>query len=174
MRRCCSLWVHLASALRLRWGLRITDAVEGRRDPHPAPSAEGPPAPGGRPRLRRPDRVVLAAASRALPRPARASFMVSPETHLRWHRELVRRRWTMEGSGSEGASSPSSASGSPPLPVGVENSDHARNLPSPSIAYGCTSSRSRPAERATGEGGGPGEDPRFRQRPAGAGLLTWR
>lgn len=38
-----------------------------------------------RPRLRRLDRVVLAAASRALPRPAWASFMVSPETLLRWH-----------------------------------------------------------------------------------------
>jgi putative transposase len=34
----------------------------------------------GRPRLRRLDRVVLAAASRALPRPAWGSFMVSPET----------------------------------------------------------------------------------------------
>ena len=48
----------------------------------------------GRPRLRRLDRVVLAAASRALPRPAWGSFMVSPETLLRWHRELVRRKWT--------------------------------------------------------------------------------
>ena len=48
----------------------------------------------GRPRLRQLDRVVLAAASRALPRPAWASFMVSPETLLRWHRELVRRKWT--------------------------------------------------------------------------------
>src|SRR5207253_10770644 len=48
----------------------------------------------GRPCLRRLDRVVLAAASRALPRPAWASFMVSPQTLLRWHRELVRRKWT--------------------------------------------------------------------------------
>jgi len=48
----------------------------------------------GRPRLRRLDRVVLAAASRALPRPAWGSFMMSPETLLRWHRELVRRKWT--------------------------------------------------------------------------------
>jgi putative transposase len=48
----------------------------------------------GRPRLRRLDRVVLAASSRALPRRAWASFMVSPPTLLRWHRELVRRKWT--------------------------------------------------------------------------------
>lgn len=48
----------------------------------------------GRPRLRRLDRVVLAAASRVLPRPAWPSFMLSPQTLLRWHRELVRRKWT--------------------------------------------------------------------------------
>jgi hypothetical protein len=48
----------------------------------------------GRPRLRWVDRVVLAAASRAIPRPAWSSFLVSPQTLLRWHRELVRRKWT--------------------------------------------------------------------------------
>ena len=48
----------------------------------------------GRPRLRRLDRVVLAAASRVLPRSAWSSLMVSPQTLLRWHRELVRRKWT--------------------------------------------------------------------------------
>ena len=47
-----------------------------------------------RPRRRRLDRVMLAAASRVLPRPAWYSFMVSPQTLLRWHRELVRRKWT--------------------------------------------------------------------------------
>jgi putative transposase len=51
----------------------------------------------GRPRLRRLDRVVLAAASRVLPRPAWCSFMLSPQTLLRWHRELVRRKWTYGG-----------------------------------------------------------------------------
>ncbi len=48
----------------------------------------------GRPRLRRLDKLVLAAASRVLPRPAWSSFMLSPQTLLRWHRELVRRKWT--------------------------------------------------------------------------------
>lgn len=48
----------------------------------------------GRPRLRRLDKAVLAAASRVLPRPAWSSFMLSPQTLLRWHRELVRRKWT--------------------------------------------------------------------------------
>jgi putative transposase len=40
------------------------------------------------------DRAILAALARALPRNAWASLSVSPATLLRWHRELVRRRWT--------------------------------------------------------------------------------
>jgi len=48
----------------------------------------------GRPRLRRRDRLFMAALSRVLPRPCWSSFVVSPQTLLRWHRELVRRKWT--------------------------------------------------------------------------------
>jgi putative transposase len=48
----------------------------------------------GRARLSPADRVLLAALSRALPRPTWASFPVKPETLLRWHRQLVARRWT--------------------------------------------------------------------------------
>jgi len=40
------------------------------------------------------DPVLLAAASRAIPRDRWASFLVTPQTLLRWHRELVRRKWT--------------------------------------------------------------------------------
>ena len=47
----------------------------------------------GRLRLRRLDRVFLAAASRVLPRSSWSSFMITPQTLLRWHRELVRRKW---------------------------------------------------------------------------------
>lgn len=47
-----------------------------------------------RPRLRRRDRFLLAAASRVLPRGAGHTFLVTPSTLLRWHRELVRRKWT--------------------------------------------------------------------------------
>jgi transposase InsO family protein len=47
-----------------------------------------------RPKLKDHDRALLAAASRALSRDRWASFMVTPQTLLRWHRELVRRKWT--------------------------------------------------------------------------------
>jgi putative transposase len=48
-----------------------------------------------RPRFTALDRVLLAAASRALPRQRRRSlFLVTPQTLLRWRRELVRRKWT--------------------------------------------------------------------------------
>jgi len=46
------------------------------------------------PKLKRADRVLLAALSRSLPRVAWAGFPVKPETLLRWHRQLVARRWT--------------------------------------------------------------------------------
>jgi putative transposase len=48
----------------------------------------------GRPRLRPCDRVLLAAFSRSLPRSAWSSLFFSPATLLRWHRQLVARRWT--------------------------------------------------------------------------------
>jgi putative transposase len=48
----------------------------------------------GRPRLRPCDRVLLAAFSRSLPRSAWPSLLFSPATLLRWHRQLVARRWT--------------------------------------------------------------------------------
>ena len=48
-----------------------------------------------RPQLTQADRALLAAFSRMLPRQAwRRSAFVTPATLLRWHRELVARRWT--------------------------------------------------------------------------------
>jgi transposase len=47
-----------------------------------------------RPELSPADRALLAALSRVLPRRAWGSFLVTPATLLRWHRELVARRWT--------------------------------------------------------------------------------
>jgi len=49
---------------------------------------------GRRVPLRRRDRLLLAAASGLLRREHWRSFPVSPQTLLRWHRELVRRKWT--------------------------------------------------------------------------------
>src|SRR5512133_2456066 len=47
-----------------------------------------------RPRLRPRDRALMAAAGRLLPPARRHGLLVTPQTLLRWHRELVRRRWT--------------------------------------------------------------------------------
>jgi hypothetical protein len=47
----------------------------------------------GRPSLRPADRAFLAALARVLPRRRRQGLIVTPQTLLRWHRELVRRKW---------------------------------------------------------------------------------
>jgi hypothetical protein len=47
-----------------------------------------------RPDIHPGDRVVLAALSRLLPRPSWKVFLVTPATLLRWHRDLVARKWT--------------------------------------------------------------------------------
>src|SRR5512142_141221 len=47
-----------------------------------------------KPKLDWADRAVLAALARLLRRPLRMSRLVTPDTLLRWHRRLVRWRWT--------------------------------------------------------------------------------
>src|SRR5262249_51238957 len=47
-----------------------------------------------RPRYTPTDRMLLAALAQLLPRQRWATFLVTPSTLLRWHRELVARRWT--------------------------------------------------------------------------------
>ena len=98
-----------------------------------------------RPRLRRRDRLFMAAISRVLP-PARwSSFVVSPLTLLRWHRDLVRRKWTYRGR---------AVGGRPPIPnevralivrMGRENPRWGASgfgASSPSSASGCRQRRS--------------------------------
>jgi len=46
-----------------------------------------------RPSLRPADRALLAALARLLPPRRRHGLVVTPQTLLRWHRELVRRKW---------------------------------------------------------------------------------
>jgi putative transposase len=58
-----------------------------------------------RPSLRPADRAFFAALARVLPQPRRRGLIVTPQTLLRWHRELVRRKWTQ----------PRRASGRPPV-----------------------------------------------------------
>ncbi|MGH3472820.1 MAG: hypothetical protein ACRDPG_12365 [Nocardioidaceae bacterium] len=59
-----------------------------------------------RPRFSWSDRALIAALARVVPREGWAAFLVTPETILRWHRALVRRRWTYAHRGP----------GRPPLP----------------------------------------------------------
>jgi putative transposase len=58
-----------------------------------------------RPQFQPADRALLAALSRALPRRRWSSFLVTPDTILRWHRRLVTRKWTQ----------PNRRGGRPPL-----------------------------------------------------------
>jgi transposase len=59
----------------------------------------------GRPRLRPADRAFLAALAQMLPERRRRGLVVTPQTLLRWHRQLVRRKWTQ----------PRRSSGRPPV-----------------------------------------------------------
>jgi len=62
-----------------------------------------------RPALQPVDRAVLAALWRLLPRFRQRRFFVQPATFLRWHRDLVAKRWTY----------PHGRPGRPSLPAGT-------------------------------------------------------
>ena len=62
-----------------------------------------------RPRISWTDRAVIAALARLLPARRRRGFLITPATILRWHRHLVRRRWT----------TPPVRAGRPAIPAGV-------------------------------------------------------
>jgi putative transposase len=59
-----------------------------------------------RPRFSWSDRALIATLARLVPRERWAAFLITPETILRWHRALVRRRWSY----------PHRPPGRPPLP----------------------------------------------------------
>src|SRR2546421_6986137 len=67
--------------------------LPGARDRGATPRAGDPGRQVTRPELRDADRVLLAAASRILPRARWPVFLVTPATLLRWHRRVVARRW---------------------------------------------------------------------------------
>jgi putative transposase len=52
-----------------------------------------------RPRYTPADRMLLAVLARLLPRERWSVFLVTPSTLLRWHRELIARRWTYPHTG---------------------------------------------------------------------------
>jgi hypothetical protein len=52
-----------------------------------------------RPQLAESDRLLLAALSRVMSRRSWQAFLVTPETLLRWHRRIIRRRWTYHTGG---------------------------------------------------------------------------
>src|SRR5256714_3336748 len=54
-----------------------------------------------RPRYTPADRMLLAALAKLLPRERWAVFLVKPSTLLRWHRELIARRWTYPTKGRD-------------------------------------------------------------------------
>ena len=62
-----------------------------------------------RPRMSWTDRAVIAALTRLLPVRRRLGLLVTPSTILRWHRQLVARRWTTQPA----------RPGRPAIPAGV-------------------------------------------------------
>jgi hypothetical protein len=65
-----------------------------------------------RPDLQHANRVLLAALSRLLRRSSWGAFLITPATLLRWHRNLIARRWS--------------------YPVGLENS-----MQCPDLRFSC-------------------------------------
>jgi putative transposase len=67
----------------------------------------------GRPHLQAGDWFVLAALAQRLPRSAWRSFLVSPDTVVRWHQSLIRRKWAAFGRRGR--------LGRPPVPIETRN-----------------------------------------------------
>src|ERR1700745_2236274 len=80
---------------RLDGPARTIGRREGRRATGPAPGGRGSAtSEDPKPKLDWAGRAVLAALARLLPGAVRTSRLVTPQTLLRWHRQLVRWRWT--------------------------------------------------------------------------------
>src|SRR6266511_913598 len=81
-----------------------------------------------RPKLHAGDRALLAAAARLPPPARRQGLLVTPHTLLRWHRELVRRRWTY----------PPATPGRPPVDARAGELSKLGLSVSPSTFAGCS------------------------------------
>ena len=62
-----------------------------------------------RPRMSWTDRALIGTLTRLLPARRRLGLLVTPATILRWHRQLIARRWT----------TPPTRPGRPPIPAGI-------------------------------------------------------
>jgi putative transposase len=60
-----------------------------------------------------PTRAFIAALARLLPHRRRHGLVVTPATLLRWHRELVRRKWVLLAARLRPATEGASAAGTP-------------------------------------------------------------
>ena len=120
-----------------------------------------------RPHLSWVDRAVVAALTRLLSRACQVHRIVTPAALLRWHRDLVKRRWTQprgQRTGDPGAPHPSCGGGScgwPPRTLGGVSGAVTVNWPGWAIRvrhvpYGRFSSKpaSIPLRAATGPVGG--------------------
>jgi putative transposase len=82
------------SASRARPAVMLGWEAEGRGGSYAVLHRQVP-----RPRYTPADRMLLASLARLLPRERWRAFLVTPWTLLRWHRELVARRWTYPATG---------------------------------------------------------------------------
>jgi len=82
-----------------RDGRRSDSRREGRGDRRAAPPARRGAAAGGQAALHARRWMILAVLAKLLPRDRWKVFLVTPSTLLRWHRELIRRRWTYPATG---------------------------------------------------------------------------
>src|SRR6266700_3476504 len=111
-----------------------------------------------RPRVDWADRAVLAGLARLLPRPTWDCIIVQPATLFRWHRDLVRRRWSYPHRRGRPA-------------VATEVRALVLRLPGRPRPGGIAASTASCAASATGTGSGPapcGGHPAPRRRGSGA------
>jgi hypothetical protein len=73
--------LYLITVRILTWLTLLSRIAEVRRQ-------VGPPRPSW------PDRAILSALARMLPREVRRHRLVTPATLLAWHRRLITRKWT--------------------------------------------------------------------------------